>query len=83
MKIRTSLPIVFTVPTMAVLAILAFVPTIDAINIALQNRELSNPDSVYVGFANFRALVDDPRFLNSVRLSIEWELLTVSPRWRP
>src|SRR5580704_17485405 len=77
MKIRTSLPIVFTVPTMAVLAILAFVPTIDAINIALQNRELSNPDSVYVGFANFRALVDDPRFLNSVWVSIEWEILTV------
>jgi multiple sugar transport system permease protein len=77
MKIRTSLPIVFTVPTMAVLAILAFVPTIDAINIALQNRELSNPDSVYVGFANFRALIDDPRFLNSVRVSIEWEILTV------
>ena len=77
MKIRTSLPIVFTVPTMVVLAILAFVPTIDAINIALQNRELSNPDSVYVGFANFRALVDDPRFLNSVWVSIEWEILTV------
>jgi hypothetical protein len=35
MKIRTSLPIVFTVPTMAVLAILAFVRTIDAIKIAL------------------------------------------------
>ena len=51
MKIRTSLPIVFTVPTMAVLAILAFVPTIGAINIALQNRELSNSDSVYVGLA--------------------------------
>jgi multiple sugar transport system permease protein len=77
MKIRTSLPIVFTAPTMAVLAILAFVPTIDAINIALQNRELSNPDSIYVGFANFRALVDDPRFLNSVWVSIEWEILTV------
>jgi multiple sugar transport system permease protein len=77
MKIRTSLPIVFIAPTMAVLAILAFVPTIDAINIALQNRELSNPDSVYVGFANFRALVDDPRFLNSVWVSIEWEILTV------
>jgi multiple sugar transport system permease protein len=66
MKIRSSLPIVFTVPALAVLAILAFVPTIDAINIALQNRELSNPNSAYVGFANFRALIDDPRFLNSV-----------------
>ncbi len=77
MKIRTSLPLVFTAPTLAVLAILAFVPTIDAVNIALQNRELSNPDSAYIGFANFRALVDDPRFLNSVWVSIKWEILTV------
>lgn len=77
MRIRTHLPIVFTVPTMAVLAVLAFVPTVDAINIALQNRELSNPDSVYVGFANFRALFSDPRFLNSVWVSVEWELITV------
>jgi multiple sugar transport system permease protein len=77
MKIHTHLPIVFTVPTMAVLAVLAFVPTVDAINIALQNRELSNPDSVYVGFANFRALFGDPRFLNSVWVSVEWELITV------
>src|SRR5580704_3920978 len=77
MKIRTSLPIVFTIPTMIVLAILAFVPTIDAINIALQNRDLSNPDSVYVGFANFRAIVDDPLFLNSVSFSIAWEIPTV------
>src|SRR6202044_2031009 len=77
MKIRTSLPIVFTVPTMVVLAILAFVPTIDAINTALQNRELSNPDSVYVGFANFRALVGDPRFFNSFWVSIEWVFFSV------
>jgi multiple sugar transport system permease protein len=77
MKIRTRLPIFFTVPTMAVLAALAFVPTIDAINIALQNRDLSNPDRVYIGFANFRALVGDPRFLNSVSVSVAWEILTV------
>ena len=78
MKIRTKLPIVFTAPTMAALAVLAFVPTIDAINIALQNRDLSNPDSLYVGFANFRALIDDPRFLNSVSVSVAWEILTVA-----
>ena len=71
------MPIVFTVPTMAVLAVLAFVPTVDAINIALQNRELSNPDSVDVGFANFRALFGDPGFLNSVWVSVECEVITV------
>src|SRR5579863_303774 len=78
MRIRTHLPFVFTAPTMAVLAVLAFVPTIDAVNIALQNRELSNPDSVYVGFANFRMLFSDPRFLNSVWVSVEWEVITVA-----
>lgn len=77
MKIRTSLPTVFTVPTMAILSVLAFVPMIDAINIALQNRDLSNPDNVYVGVANFRALLDDPRFLNSVSVSVAWEVVTV------
>jgi multiple sugar transport system permease protein len=53
------------------------VPMVDAINIALQNRELSNPDSFYVGFANFSALFSDPRFLNSVRVSVIWEVMTV------
>lgn len=77
MKIRTRLPIVFTVPTLTILAVLALVPTADAVNIALQNRELSNPDSVYVGLANFRALFSDPRFLNSVWVSVEWEVITV------
>ena len=48
-KTGTRLPIVFIVPPMAVLGILALVPTIDAINIALQNRELSNPDSQMSG----------------------------------
>jgi multiple sugar transport system permease protein len=65
------------VPTMAVLAVLAFVPTTYAINIALENRDLSSPDSVYIGFANFRALFSDPRFLNSVWVSLEWEIITV------
>jgi multiple sugar transport system permease protein len=63
---------------MTVLAVVALVPTIDAINIALQNRELSNPDSHYVWLANFAALFHDGRFLHSMWISLLWELLTVS-----
>jgi len=77
-KTGTRLPIVFIVPPMAVLGILALVPTIDAINIALQNRELSNPDSQYVWLANFEALFGDKRFLNAMWVSLIWEILTVS-----
>jgi multiple sugar transport system permease protein len=72
------LPVVFVLPTTIVLAVLAFVPTIYAINISLQNRELSNPDSRYVWFANFIQLFSDRRFRNSVLVSLTWEVITVS-----
>jgi multiple sugar transport system permease protein len=75
---RTLLPVVFVMPTIVVLAVLAFVPTIYAINIALQNRELSNPDSQYVGLANFSRLLADRRFINSALVSLNWEVITVS-----
>jgi multiple sugar transport system permease protein len=78
MKARTSLPIVFVVPTMVVLSVLAFVPTVFAINIALQNRDLSDPDSHYIWFRNFEELFRDQRFIHSIGVSVTWEALTVS-----
>ena len=63
---------------MTVLAAVALIPTIDAINIALQDRELSKPETHYVWFANFIALFQDGRFLHSMWVSLLWEILTVS-----
>ncbi len=78
MKARTALPFVFVTPAVLVLAVLAFVPTVYAVNIALQNRELSSPDSNYVWFANFIRLMSDRRFINSAVVSLTWEIITVS-----
>ena len=39
---RSSLPVTFVVPTLVILLILSMVPTLYAIVIALQNRELSS-----------------------------------------
>ncbi len=78
MNRKTSLPLLFLIPPLVVLAILAFVPTIAAVNIALQNRELSFPDSSYVWFANFIDLFNDRRFLNAIRISLIWEVVTVT-----
>jgi multiple sugar transport system permease protein len=77
-KTGTRLPFIFVVPTMTILGVLALVPTVDAINIALQNRELSNPESHYVWFANFVALFHDARFLHAMWVSLIWEILTVT-----
>ena len=78
MKTGTRLPFVFVVPTMVALGVLALVPTIDAINIALQDRDLSSPETHYVWLANFKDLFSDDRFLNSMWVSLTWEILTVS-----
>ena len=74
---RTSLPVTFVVPTLAILLVLSMVPTLYAIVIALQNRELSTPDYSYVWLSNFVDLFLDRRFLNSVWVSVKWEIVTV------
>jgi multiple sugar transport system permease protein len=78
MKRKTTLPAVFIIPPLIALAILAFVPTIAAVNIALQNRELSFPNSSYVWFANFIDLFGDRRFINAIWISLIWEVVTVT-----
>ncbi len=74
---RSSLPTAFLVPTMVILLILAMVPTVYAILISLQNRELSSTTHSFVWSANFIALFSDARFLNSLWVSFKWEVVTV------
>ncbi len=78
MQRRQSLPFVFLLPTMAILLVLALVPTFYAINISLQGRTLSNPDAGYIGFQNYIEMFGDRRFLNALWVSAKWEVITVS-----
>lgn len=75
---KTRLPVVFIGPGLLVLAVLALVPTIFAIVISLQDRELGQTDIGWVWFSNYVQLFSDRRFLNSVSVSLIWEVLTVS-----
>jgi multiple sugar transport system permease protein len=79
MKAKNNyLTAVFITPTTVILVVLAFVPTIYAINISLQDRELSGADVNYVWLKNFIQLFSDRRFLNAALVSLKWELVTVS-----
>ncbi|MDH6165684.1 multiple sugar transport system permease protein [Variovorax boronicumulans] len=75
---KTRLPVVFIGPGLLVLAILALVPTLFAIGISLQDRELGQADPGWVWFSNYVQLFSDRRFLNSVRVSLVWEVMTVT-----
>lgn len=74
---KTSLPFVFLVPPLVVMAVLGLVPTVAAINLALKNRVLRYQDSEYVWFRNFLRLAADRRFINSIEVSAIWEVVTV------
>lgn len=77
MNKKTSLPYVFLIPPMLVLAVLSIVPTIAALKISFQDRELGGPEPEYIGFQNYIDLFSDRRFLNSVNVSVTWEFITV------
>jgi len=76
-KKTTRLPLVFIGPGLLMLAVLALVPTLFAIGISLQDRELGQADTAWVWLSNYVQLFSDRRFLNSVRVSLVWEVLTV------
>ncbi|MET3898105.1 multiple sugar transport system permease protein [Devosia sp. UYZn731] len=78
MKQRQALPYTFILPTFVVLAILAFVPTIYAVIISLQDRTLSAPGADFVWFKNYLQLFGDRRFLNALWVSLKWEVITVT-----
>lgn len=78
MKPKNTLPVVFLTPTLSILAVLAFVPTVYAIWISFQNRELSRPNGSFIGLANYIDLFSDRRFVNAIGVSLTWELVTVS-----
>jgi len=73
----SSLPYVFLLPPMLILAVLALVPTIGAIYLALRDRMLQYADSHFVWFENFSRLAADRRFLNAIKVSAQWEAVTV------
>ena len=77
MRRRSSLPVTFLVPTLIILLVLSMVPTLYAVVIALQNRELSTTGYSWVWFSNFTDLFLDRRFLNAVWVSVKWEIVTV------
>ena len=65
-------------PALILLVVLSLAPTIGAIDLAFQDRSLRFPGRFYIGFANFERLFSDRRFINALRVSAVWEVVTVA-----
>lgn len=75
---KTHLPYVFLFPAIFLLGALALIPTLGAINLSLQDRSLMFQDWGYVWFDNYRQLLSDKRLMNSLWISLKWEVMTVA-----
>ncbi len=70
--------LVFMIPTFIILFFLAFYPLINAFYYSLQNWDLRSSRPIkFVGLKNYIQLLTDARFLNSLRVSLIWSIVTV------
>ena len=74
---KTLLPYVFLFPALVILAALAFIPTVGALNLSIQDRILTDPRWGYIGLDNYKMLFGDKRFYNALMVSLKWEVATV------
>lgn len=67
------------IPALVVLLFLSIYPLVGVIQLSLQNRSLIHPDSgQFIGARNYAKLFSDRRFWNALKVTLVWELLTVS-----
>ncbi len=75
---RKQFMLVFLAPPVAILLFLAFYPLFNAFAISLQDWDLRHSvPRTFVGFDNYVKLFSDARFLNALKISFFWLVLTL------
>jgi multiple sugar transport system permease protein len=64
-------------PSIIVLLIVVIFPMVGAINYSLQDKSLRFLEGDYIGFQNYIDMFEDRRFINALKISLYWELITV------
>lgn len=64
-------------PSVLILLAVVIFPMIGAINYSLQDKSLRFLDGDYIGFQNYYDMFQDRRFINALKISLYWELITV------
>jgi len=69
----------FSSPAIIVLCIIAIYPIIKAVSLSFQNIDLRTPwRGEYIGFSNYLRLLTDPRFFNSLKVSLIYSTITLA-----
>jgi multiple sugar transport system permease protein len=76
---RRRLAFLLLAPTLIVLITLSIFPTVYSVILSFRVEPLYNPKVAhFVGWRNYSDLFGDPRFWNSIRLTLFWTIVVVS-----
>jgi multiple sugar transport system permease protein len=76
---RKRFLLAFLTPTLLILFFLAFYPLINAFIISLQDWDIRRAGQPhFIGLENYVEMFGDPRFINSLRVSLMWLVITLS-----
>ena len=64
-------------PSVIILLTVVIFPMIGAINYSLQDKSLRFLNGDYIGLQNYFEMFQDRRFINALKISLYWELITV------
>ena len=64
-------------PSIIILLSVVILPMIGAINYSLQDKSLRFLEGDYIGFQNYIEMFGDRRFINALKISLYWEIITV------
>lgn len=75
---QRGLGLALTIPTLIAIFGVVLIPFLNSLVLSLYRRDMGRPQmDAFVGLGNYIALLQDPRFLNSLRLTLGFSLISV------
>jgi trehalose/maltose transport system permease protein len=77
-KARERLGWMMVAPAVIVVLVVALYPLVQTFRLSLTNARLGRPGYSYIGLTNYRFLWNDPEFINSIKHTFEFTIVSVA-----
>lgn len=77
---RKFTPYLFVLPLIAFIVVFTYIPILTSLNLSVREWDFLSPDKPFVGFENYRLLLDSHEFWNSLRVTAIFAFVSVPIR---
>ena len=78
--LRRMTPYLFVLPLLGFIAVFTYIPIVQSMNLSLREWDFLSPTKPYVGFDNYRLLLDSREFWNALRVTAIFAIISVPLR---